>query len=168
MKSNEMDNFEKLLNKAYNFLSFRPRSEKEIKDYLTKKVKSESQSEKIIDSVILKLKEQRFLDDKEFVRWWVEQRSKVKPKSMRFIKMELKQKGIAKELTEEVLEDEDFKTVSDYNKALVLAKKRFKRYGNEEPKKAWEKMARFLASKGFDYDVIKEVIDRVLPKEYNK
>ncbi len=158
-----MDNFEKFLNRTYNFLSFRPRSEKEIKDYLVKKKVDDLTINRIIES----LKNSKFLDDKEFVKWWVEQRSKVRPKSMRFIKMELKQKGIGKELVEEVLEDKDFETISDLDKALDLAQKRLKRYQNEEPKKAWEKMARFLASKGFDFDIIKKVVDQVLRKEYN-
>lgn len=158
-----MDDFKKFLNKTYNFLSFRPRSEKEIQDYLIKK-KADSL---IIKRVIESLKNSKFLDDKEFVKWWIEQRSRIKPKSLKFIKFELKQKGITKELIDEVLEAEDFETVPDLDKAMDLAKRRILRYKNEEPRKKWEKMSRFLASKGFDYDTIKQVIDQILPKGYN-
>lgn len=174
-----MHNFEKLLANSYRFLSYRPRSEKEVRDYLIKKVKTQRTKDKIdlqndkligevIDSVISKLKQHKFLDDFEFVRWWIDQRSKVKPKALKFIIFELKQKGISKELIEEVLEDEDFQTTSDFDKALDLANKRIKRYINEEPKKRYEKMFRFLASKGFDWDTIKKVVDQVLPKGYNR
>lgn len=183
MKSNGMDIFEKLLGNSYRFLSYRPRSEKEVRDYLLRKSKSrptrsrakdlvglneEEQNQTIlINSVIKKLKEQKFLDDREFVKWWIEQRSKVKPKSLKFIIFELKQKGITKDLIEEVLGSDDFETVSDYDKALKLAQKRIIRYRGETYKKTYEKMARFLASKGFDWEIIKKVIDQILPKGYN-
>ena len=117
-----------------------------------------------MDSIIEKLKKQKFLDDREFAKWWIEQRSKVKPKALKFIIFELKQKGIEKDLIEEVLESKEFEIVSDFDKAFKLAQKRINRYRGETPKKAYEKMARFLASKGFDYDIIKKVIDQVLPK----
>lgn len=173
-----MDNFEKLLNRSYNFLSFRPRSEKEVRDYLNKKIKSQKSNLKndpdnekankdMIYSIIEKLKEQKFLDDIEFTKWFIEQRSKIKPKALKFIIFELKQKGIDKEIVGKVIDDKEFLTVSDFDKALELGKKRIERYRNEEPKKRYEKLVRFLASKGFDWGIIKKVIDQVLPKGYN-
>ncbi|PIR79946.1 MAG: hypothetical protein COU25_02675 [Candidatus Levybacteria bacterium CG10_big_fil_rev_8_21_14_0_10_35_13] len=169
-----MDNFTKLLNKSFRFLSYRPRSEKEVVEYLKKKISNFQfpisnfkTAEEIIDSIIEKLKEQKFIDDTEFAKWWIEQRSKVKPKAIKFIIFELKQKGIAKELIDEILNDKEFEVISDFDKALELAKKRIKRYEKEEPKKAYEKMVRFLASKGFEWEIIKKVIDQTFPKRYN-
>lgn len=166
-----MDNFEKLLGNSYRFLSFRPRSEKEVREYLEKKIKNEKSNLKnnkdVIDSIINKLKEQKFLDDFEFAKWWIEQRSKIKPKALKFIIFELKQKGISKELIEQVLEDGNFVIESDFDKAKKLAEKRIERYKNEDKQKKYEKMVRFLASKGFNYDTIKKVIDQILNKRYN-
>lgn len=158
-----MDNFEKLLNSSYRFLSYRPRSEKEIRDYLKKK----KASNLTIKNIIQKLISNKFIDDEEFTRWWIEQRTKIKPKGVRFIKFELKQKGIDKDLIEKVFEDSSEEIITDFEKALNLAQRRMTRYKNEEPRKRYEKLARFLASKGFDFDVIKKVIDQVLGKEYN-
>lgn len=158
-----MDIFEKLLNRTYNFLSYRPRSEKEVRDYLKKKKADNLITERIIQS----LKLSKFLDDNEFTKWWIEQRSKIKPKALRVIRLELKQKGIGKDLIDRILEEKDFEFVSEYDKAVSLAQKKADRLKNEDPKKRYEKLARFLASKGFDWETIKEVIDRVLPKGYN-
>ena len=166
------EDFEINLNRALRFLSFRPRSEKEIKDYLSKKSsfakasegQAESKVESVINSVIEKLKERKFINDTEFAKWWVDQRTRIKPRASRLIKFELKQKGIAKELIDEVFEKD---LSSDLEKAKILAEKRMPRYKNEEPKKVYEKMSRFLVSKGFDYDIIKKVIEKVLPKGYN-
>jgi regulatory protein len=157
-----MDNFDKFYKKALNFLSFRPRSEKELKDYLSRKKADDLSIQKIIQN----LKENKFLDDKEFAIWLVEQRTTFRPRAERLIKMELKQKGIDAELIDEVFKD---LVNSDLEKALSLGQKRMERYAKEKDKrKIYEKLGRFLASRGFNWDIIKEVIDRVLPKEYNK
>lgn len=158
-----MDNFAKLLNSSLRFLSYRPRSEREVRDYLKKK-KADDIS---IDHIIKKLIEKEFLNDKEFVKWFIEQRTKIKPKALQFIRFELKQKGITNEIFEEVLESKDFEIESDLDKALKLAQRRIERFQNVDPKKRYEKMVRFLASKGFNYDTIKKVIDQILNKRYN-
>lgn len=155
-----MDDFEKFYKAAIRFLSFRPRSEKELSDYLKKKKCDPLISKRIIES----LKRDKFLNDEEFVRWWVEQRTILKPKASRVIKYELKQKGISKELIDSFYEN-DKSSTSDFSKALNLAEKKMPRYSRiEDERKVYEKLSRFLASKGFDWDTIKEVIDQVLVK----
>jgi len=157
-----MDNFAKFYKKALNFLSFRPRSEKELRDYLKKKKCDELTSQRIIEN----LKDHKFLNDEEFARWWVEQRALIKPKAARIIKMELKQKGIDNDLIGQILKDGK---ESDLEKAKKLAEKRMPRYSKiEEKTKVYEKLGRFLISKGFDYDIIKQVIDQIFDKEYNR
>jgi regulatory protein len=160
-----MDDFEKLLNKTYNFLSYRIRTEKEIRDYLIKKIKGKdlkkiiSDSDRlIIESVIARLKEQKFLNDEEFIKLWIESRSRTKSKSLKFLIFELERKGIKKELINSVLGKEEIEIASDFDKALSLAKKRIDKYKNEDRKKAFEKMARYLVSKGYDWELIKKVI----------
>lgn len=152
-----MDIFEKLYPKTLRFLSFRPRSEKEIKDYLKKKKADDLTSDKIIGN----LKKNKFLDDLEFAKWWIEQRTKIKPRASRIIKFELLQKGIDKELVDELLGQSG---VTEFDKALDLAQRKIKRYEKYDREKAFEKLARFLSSKGFDWDTVKEVIDRLLPR----
>ncbi|MEK7551773.1 MAG: regulatory protein RecX [Patescibacteria group bacterium] len=158
-----MDHFETFLNKSFKFLSYRPRSEKEVRDYLIKK----KADDLVIEKVINKLKEKNFLNDLDFTKWWIEQRTKFKPRAERIIKLELIRKGIAKELIDDVLQDEEIEKETDLDKAKKIAKKKILRYKNDEPKKQYEKLARFLASRGFDWDTIKEVVDQLIPKRYN-
>lgn len=158
-----METIEKLLNKSFKFLSYRPRSEKEVRDYLLKKKADDLTLERIIKS----LKENNFINDINFTKWWIEQRTKFRPKGIRIIKLELFRKGIAKDLIEEILQDKTVETETDLDKARKLAIKRIERYKNEEPQKKYEKMVRFLASRGFDWDTIKEVVDQLIPKRYN-
>ncbi len=158
-----MDNFEKLLNKSYKFLSYRPRSEKEVRDYLIKKKADDLTIKRIIES----LKEHNFINDTDFTKWWIEQRTKFRPKAARLIKLELLQKGIDKDLVEEILQDKTVETESDLDKAKKIAKKKLVRLKNDEPQKQYEKLVRFLASRGFNWDTIKEVVDQLIPNRYN-
>lgn len=156
-----MDTLDKFYERTLRFLSFRQRSEKEIRDYLKKKNADDLTAKKIIE----KLKEHKFLNDEEFAKWWVEQRTRVKPKADRVIKYELKQKGIDLKIIESLFVNED---KSDFEKAFMLAEKKVKRLDKiEDKRKVYERLGRFLASKGFNYDTIKEVIDRTFSKEYN-
>jgi len=160
-----MDDFEKFYRASINYLSFRPRSEKEMRDYLKRKTQNVKPQidEKIIERIIESLKRTKFIDDEEFAHRFVEQRTKIKPKANRVIKYELKQKGIAPELIDQLFEDKEDSDASDFSKALELAERKLPRYAKiEDKRKVYEKMSRFLASKGFDWDTIKEVIDQVL------
>ncbi len=65
-------------NLSLRYLSYRPRSEKEVFDYLmlkTKNLKLEN-IEELVGRIITKLKKVKFLVDREFARFWVELRTK--------------------------------------------------------------------------------------------
>jgi len=150
-------------NRALRFLSFRPRSEKEIIDYLKKKKVDSNTSQK----VILKLKENNFLNDVEFTKWWVEQRTLIKPRAWRIIKIELKQKGISSEIIEELNINSESEEENDLTMAIKLTQKRLPRYKNLSRQDLYQKLGKYLAYKGFDWETVKRSIDEVFSKEYN-
>ena len=148
-----MEAFEKYYNNSLRFLSFRPRSEKEIRDNLKKK----KALPLVIEKIINKLKDKNFLNDEEFTKWWVEQRTKFQPKSLRVIKIELKQKGISQDLIGSIIQN-------DLERAKELVRKKLPRYQNLDKNKLYQKLGGFLARRGFDYETIKESIDGLLKK----
>ncbi|MCL5114011.1 MAG: RecX family transcriptional regulator [Patescibacteria group bacterium] len=151
-----MDGFEKFYNKALKFLSYRPRSEQEvIKNLLRKK-----SPEDIIKKITAKLEEQKFLNDEEFVKWWVEQRTTFKPRSLRLIKIELKQKGISNDLVEKVINDVGL-TIDDLASARKLVERKKEKWKNLSREQKFQKLSRFLASRGFSYDIIKEIFKNI-------
>ncbi|MEK7450999.1 MAG: regulatory protein RecX [Patescibacteria group bacterium] len=153
-----MEEFEKFYNKALKFLSYRPRSEKEIRDKLFQK----KASSEVIEKVIQKLKEQKFIDDEEFAKLWIESRNRSKPRSLRLIKLELKRKGITEEQIESGIKNQESGIKTDLEQAKSLVEKRIKRLRSLDRQKIYEKLGRFLASKGFGWDTIKQSIDEVL------
>ncbi|EKD64653.1 MAG: regulatory protein RecX [uncultured bacterium] len=153
-----MGDFERFYNKALRFLSFRPRSEKEISD----KLKTQKASPVIIEKVISKLKEQKFLNDEEFAKWWIEQRTTFKPRSLRLIKLELRQKGISKEIIESRIINQESR--GDLERAKELVKKRIEKFRDLSKKEIYQKLGSYLARRGFDWETIKQAIDESLFK----
>ena len=172
-----MGNFEKFYNSALRFLSYRPRSEKEVIDRL--KIKYQKSNIKdltlVIDKVIQKLKEKKFVNDEEFAKLWIESRLRFKPRSIRLIKIELKQKGIDDELIDRLIHNSEFIIHNDLEQAKRLVEKRITRFRNPSAslrasefgmtrEEIYQKLGRYLASKGFNWDIIKKSIDESLDK----
>lgn len=161
-----MDDFEKYLSKALHFLSFRARSEKEVRDNLLKK----KAPPEIIERVIISLKDHKFLNDEDFARQFIEQRLRFKPKSLRIIKMELKQKGVEQEIIEQAFanlqknSEEDI-SQNDLESAKKLVEKKIDKYRDLPKQVVYQKLGSFLARRGFDWDTIKKSIDDALTHE---
>lgn len=147
-----LENFNKYYDKALRFLSFRPRSEKEIRDYFKKKKVEES----LISKIINKLKDYNFLNDEEFTKWWIEQRTKFKPRSLRLIKIELRQKGISDEIIDFVMSNFKCQISNDKELAKKLVEKKLIKYKNLPKEVVFRKISQILISKGFSYEIVKE------------
>ena len=150
----ETEEFSKYYNLTLRYLSYRSRSEKEIKDYLVKKKLDEG----TIESIIIKLKEYKFLDDTKFAKTWISSRLRYKNKPVWIIEKELSDKGIKKELIQELVSDLDSKKETDLKSAKELAQKKLDFYRNLSPQKRREKTASYLLRKGFSWDVVKKVL----------
>jgi regulatory protein len=156
--------FQKLLDKVLRLISRRPRSEKEIRDYLKKKwYKRPAAAGKLYqnleEKVIKKLKKQGYLDDQEFARWWVEQRSTFRPRGKFGLTMELRQKGIDKTIIEKAINK-----VDELSLATKLAQKKLKVYKNLPREEFWQKMSAYLARRGFSWKTIKKVLEEISKK----
>lgn len=139
-------------NRALKYLSFRPRSTKEMYDYLIKKKYSEEE----VTQTLQQLVELHFLDDEDFARLFAESRQR-KGKSKRLISYELKQKGIAKEQAEKTLETAD----SDFKTALSYIQKRIRQFERMEPEEKIRKITSRLAARGYNWDTISKVLKKI-------
>lgn len=170
----------KLMQKALRFLEVRPRSEFEIRQYLKRKIwqsktfeylRNSEEGEAAIESILSKLKLLKFLNDEEFTRWWIEQRRGARhPKGIRFIKAELLKKGIPREIIQDKLEATVNKlprdqTFSEEELAFKAAQKKLKTYQNLLPWEFKRKLGAYLARRGFDWEVIKEVLQKIVDKK---
>ncbi|MGB9883099.1 MAG: regulatory protein RecX [Microgenomates group bacterium] len=151
-----------LLNKAYFYLKFRPRTEKELRQYLEKKIIKTNFSQEDIEAVIEKLKEQDLINDKKFIDLYVKDRVALKPKGIRVLKQELMVKGISPQLI-----DEYFSQNQINEKELIkkILEKKLDRLKNVDYQKKYEKLLSFLIRRGFDFQVAKKAIEELFKKE---
>lgn len=141
--------FGKLYQRTLEWVLTRPRSEKECRDYLYKKIFEKKLDKNYIDRIIAKLAEKNYLNDARFAEYYVENRFVKKGVSLKRLKMELMKKGVSKEIIEEVLADTDRNDTEELEKMIL--KKRSK-YPDDE------KLTQYLCRQGFQYDLVREMI----------
>ena len=155
-----MSDFEKWFNRSLKLLTFRPRSKKEILDWLERKKILPTLQKQILG----KLEELNFINDEEFVKWWLEQRISFRPMGRRRIEMELKQKGIDKETIVKLLNCL-IATTTEKELAKKAVEKKLRLWQNLPSDEFCQKLTGFLARRGFSWETIKEVVDEILKKE---
>ena len=165
--------FGKLYQRTLEWVLVRPRSEREVRDYLRKKLRNtlrgpfatneervsevspvttgrnervrEEYSE-FLEDIIIRLKNKGYLDDRKFAEYYVENRFVKKGISQKRLKMELMKKGISKEIIDEVVDARD-----DEEEILkIIAKKRTK-YDDE-------KLIQYLCRQGFSYQLAQNLV----------
>jgi len=144
------DLFGKCYNAALRLLSYRPRSDAEIRTRLSRRFGKE-----IIDRVLLQLKARQMVDDAAFAQFWRENRESFSPRSKRLLKLELRQKGIDPEVVDEVLEG------FDDDESAYRAAKRKGRTLERDYETFRRKLGAFLGRRGFSYGVINRTIERL-------
>jgi regulatory protein len=143
---------ERAYQQAMLFLSYRARSESEIRQNLRK----HEIPEEIIEETLERLRRDGFANDDQFARAWVENRSAFRPRSRRVMALELRQKGLDDESVKSALKD-----VDDEVLAYEAAQKRAGRLKNLEWNEFRKKLSEFLARRGFSYSVASAVVTRV-------
>ena len=147
-----VDAKERAYQQAMLFLSYRARSESEIRRNLRK----HEIPELVIDETLERLRQDGLANDTEFASAWVENRNAFRPRSRRMMTMELRQKGLDEEAIRSAVEN-----VDDEASAYEAAQKRAARFKGMEWNDFRKKLSEFLARRGFSYSVIAPVVTRI-------
>ena len=143
---------ERAFQQAMLFLSYRARSESEIRQNLRK----HEFPEPVIEQTLERLRQDGLANDNQFARAWVENRTTFRPRSRRLMAMELRQKGLGDEAVSAAVEGVDDETL-----AYEAAQKRAVRFKGLEWNEFRKKLSDFLARRGFSYSVIAPVVNRI-------
>ena len=143
---------ERALQQALLFLSYRARSEKEIRQNL----KKHEYPEDAIEYTMTRLRENRLANDNEFAQAWVENRNTFRPRSRRALTMELRQKGLDEETVKNAVADIDENAL-----AYETARKRAPRLKSLEWSEFRKKLSEYLARRGFPYSVVSSTVTRI-------
>lgn len=128
--------------KGMVLLSYRPRSTHEVRQ----KLQRNGFAPPVVEQALARLEALHYLDDEAFARFWVESRATHKQLSQRALRYELKQKGIADDVIEEVLRD-----TNDAESALQAASTYARKLRGHAPQRFKEKLGQFLQRRGFSY-----------------
>lgn len=147
------DEVERAYERALRFLSYRARSETEVR----RNLQQHKAPPDVIDAVLGRLRQAKYVDDAEFATLWVANRLEHRPRGRRALRAELRQKGIADELIEAAVRD-----VDDMAAARAIGEKRATRFSKLPTREFRNKMYGVLARRGFDSDTIRTVIRELI------
>jgi regulatory protein len=142
------DNERYAFDKALHYLSFCARSQQEIERYL----KSKDLAAPVIESAVQKLKNYGYIDDTAYAKQLAHTLVSGKKLGRQAAEFRLKQKGISKEIIEEVLcglSDE-----TEEQNARQIFENLSLKYKNDDKNKRRMKIIRNMAAKGYDFDTI--------------
>ncbi len=135
------------VDRALNYLSFRPRSREEVRRYLRRK---ETPPE-IIEAALARLDRLDFVNDRAFAEFWIETRGQFNPRGAHALKNELRMKGVEREVVDELVDDEQ-----DEERALRAGRKKamsLVNVPNMDYARFRNRLGPFLQRRGFGYDV---------------
>lgn len=141
--------------RALAFLTYRPRSIREVRDRLAKKGVEPA----VIDAVLARLAGWGYVGDEDFARYWVENREQHQPRGKRLLQQELWKKGVERETVARVLEESEIDEVAG---ALALARKRVAQFRALDDATKRRRLAAYLQRRGYDYPTIKRALDTLL------
>lgn len=150
------DNFHRCLAAAARYLSYRPRSEFELRERLYRRGFDGDS----VEAALAKLKEQGLVDDTAFAQFWKDNRESFSPRSRWLTKLELRQKGVAQEVIDrvaDVIDDDDSAYRAAVNKARSLPKSDYQGFRY--------RLGEYLKRRGFSYGVISHTVERVWQEE---
>ena len=156
----------KIHDKVLNFMSYQPRTMKEVEDKLSallERYKKPSPSEKEImrEEILARMVESTLVDDAAYAQAYVDAKIK-SPKSISSMKIKqfLYKKGVSDTHIEKALEK--FSHDVEFGKAEKDAQKKVRTLRAKDDYEYRGKLTKFLSGKGYSFDIVNAVVDRVL------
>lgn len=140
------------IERAITYLSYRPRSQEEVRRHLRKK---ETPPE-VIEAVLERLNRLDYVNDKAFASFWVENRETFNPRGAQALRSELRMKGVEREIVDEIVDEEH-----DEERALRVARRKAQQLLQTpgiDYTKFRNRLGGFLQRRGFSYDIIARVV----------
>lgn len=138
---------QRAVDRALNYLSYRPRSREEVRRYLRRK---ETPPE-VIEAALARLDRLDFVNDRTFSGFWIESREQFSPRGARALKNELRMKGVERDIVDELVNDEQ-----DEERALRAGRKKALALVNApgiDYATFRNRLGSFLQRRGFGYQV---------------
>lgn len=147
----------RLVDRSLHFLSFRPRSETELRSYLRRQEATAEQAA----AVLAELRRQRLVDDEAFAQFWRESRDRFSPRGEGALRAELRAKGVATEVVAGVMPDAD----EEDGLAMRAAERQVRTLRGLAWPEFRTKLLGYLQRRGFHYEVANRAVREVWAAE---
>jgi regulatory protein len=142
--------YEKTMERAFNLLSYKPRSIEELRGRLLEKDWADKE---IVDQVIARLKELGYLNDEQFAASYATSRLTVKPLGRTRLRRDLQRKKLSNQTVEHAL-DEAYNEQSEEELIERAIDKRLRLKGTPTTREETKKLFDYLVRRGFNYDLV--------------
>jgi regulatory protein len=153
------DGYQRCLNAAARYLSYRPRSEAELRERFERR----SFDDASVEAVLKRLKEQGLVNDAAFAQFWKDNRESFSPRSRWLTRRELMQKGVAEDIINQVLDE-----VSDDDSAYRAAAGKLRSLPQTDYQSFRRRLGDYLKRRGFSYGVINHTVQRMWREQGDK
>ena len=146
------EDLQRAVDRAFNYLSFRPRSREEVRRYLRRK---ETPPE-LIDAVLARLDSLDLVNDRSFASFWLETREQFSPRGAQALRNELRMKGVERDVVDALVDEE-----KDEERALLAGRKKalsLVRLPDMDYATFRTRLGSFLQRRGFGYEVAKRTV----------
>ena len=155
---------ERTMNRAVKLLAAKPRSVRELRERLLEKLWTD---EAIVDGVIEKLKDYKYLDDEQFARDLAVSKLRQKPQGKRRLQQSMSQKKLDKEIVDQAI-SEAFEKLPEEDLIDHAIAKRLRPKGKPETREDTQKIYAFLARQGFGFDLIREKMSSIAEGRFHE
>jgi len=153
------DSLQRCLNAGVRYLSYRPRSESELRE----KLRQRGFDGDGVEAAITRLKERGLVDDVAFAQFWKDNRESFSPRSRWLTKLELRRKGIANDIIDQVadvIDDDDSAYRAALSKARSLLQSDYQDFRR--------RLGEYLKRRGFSYGVINRAVERMWQEQESR
>ncbi len=151
---------ERTMNRGVKLLAAKPRSIGELRERLLEKLWT---NDAIVDSVIEKLKEYKYLDDEQFAGDLAVSKLRQKPQGKHRLRQSMSQKKLEKETVEAAIENA-FEKLPENDLIDLAIQRRLRSKGTPENREDTKKFYDHLLRQGFGYDLIREKMSTIVSK----
>lgn len=153
------DDIRKGMHIAVKYLSFRMRSEKEIRDHL----RSKNIAEENISAIMDKLQQYSYIDDQAFAKAYVRTQINTTKKGPELVRKSLEKKGINDQFIDIAMQEFDETTILAHT--MKLASKIMKQKNRYSHKQLTEKIQQTLLRKGYSYETMTKTLAKLQPEK---
>jgi regulatory protein len=144
---------------AYNYASYKPRTKEQVK----KKLKEKGYIESIIYESIKFLTKFELLDDNKYANTFAKEYALLKKAGPKKVELELISRGIEPNIAKDAVY-RFYPNDDKFDIALEAAEKKYRTVKNKPKEKIYRSIRDNLLRKGFESDIIKEVISKIMER----